>query len=93
MAKFEFFTLITLQSSEGKQDICLQLLKDAFDDPSFVEGNYFRSEEDPEILLGIHKWASFGVFQEYMTKMHEHELFKNNQKNFEFIQITHWKPL
>lgn len=93
MIKPEFYTLMTLQSAEGKQDICLNLLKEAFDDPSMTEGEYFHSSEDPEIILGIHKWSSPGVFEEYMEKINEHELILNTEKNVDFFQVTRWKPV
>lgn len=93
MSKCEYFTLLTLQSAEGKQEVCLNMLKEAFNDPSMTSGEYFCSDEDPEILLAIHKWASPGVFQEYIKKIQGHELFKNTSKNHEFVQITHWRPV
>jgi hypothetical protein len=93
MIKPEFFTLITLQSSEGKQENCLNLLKEAFDDPSMTEGEYFTSQEDPEIILAIHKWSSPGVFEEYMEKIKEHELLINSGKNIDFFQVSRWKPV
>lgn len=93
MPKSEYYTLLTLQSAEGKQDECLKMLKETFDDPSVISGQYYHSDEDPEILLAIFTWPSPGVFQDYLKKVQEHELFKNNLKNREFIQITHWKPI
>lgn len=93
MSKREFMTLLTLQAAEGKQQSCLELLRNAFDDLSMLEIEIFRSDEDPEILLAIQKWSSFGVFQEYMQKISEHELFKNTQRTIEFIQITNWNSV
>lgn len=93
MSKQEFMTLLTLQSAEGRQNECLHLLKDAFDDQSMLTMELFHSEADPEILLAIQKWSSFGVYQEYMDKIEEHELFINSNKLIDFIQVTTWKPI
>lgn len=93
MPKREFMTILTLQAAEGKQAVCLELLRSTFDDPSLLEMEVFQSWDDPEILLAVQKWSSYGVFQEYLQKVQETELFKNTQKLIEFIQVTNWKSL
>lgn len=93
MPKTEFLSLLTLQAAEGQQEACLALLKKTFDDPSILEMQFFHAEEDPEILMVLQKWPSIGVFEEYMRKVHEEELFKNSQNVIEFVQITRWIPI
>lgn len=93
MPKEEFMSVLTLQAAEGKQEDCLKLIKGAFDDPLVIGMEFFHSEEDPEILLAFQRWSSFGVFQEYMKKLQENELFKLLEGSSEYVRLTHWKPI
>ncbi len=93
MPKEEFMSVLTLQAAEGKQEECLGLIKNAFDDPLVLSMQFFHSEEDPEILLVLQGWSSFGAFQDYMKKLQNNELFKNLENSSEYVRITHWKPM
>lgn len=92
MHKPQFVTLLTLQAIEGKKDQCLEFIKNIFNDPSMLEIEYFHSQEDPEIIMAMQKWSTYGVFQEYMQRAHENGAFKNTQQIIEFMQITNWIP-
>ncbi|MCH9632430.1 MAG: hypothetical protein S4CHLAM6_07660 [Chlamydiae bacterium] len=93
MPKEEFMSALTLQSSEGKEEDCLKLIKEIFDDPLVLSMEFFHSEEDPEILLAQQRWSSIGVFQEYMKKIQSHELFLKLENSSDYLRVTHWKPM
>ncbi len=93
MPKSEFMSLLTLQTVEGKAKECLELLKGAFDDPTVLGMELFSSQEDPEILLALHRWPSFGAFQGHMKKLQDHQLFDGNKEYVDYIRVTSWNPI